>query len=184
MSGPQLAERVRALRPEVKVLYASGYPDELLRPHDVGEGAPDFLPKPFIPEQLAIKVREVLGSPRPWGRILVVDDEPGVRQVVRSLLENAGYAVAEAAHGGDAMAQVRAGGIDLVLTDLVMPEQEGVETIRALRLESPDMPIIAMSGAFGGDFLRIAGLVGAHATVSKPVDPTRLLGHVRAMLAR
>jgi len=184
MTGWQLAERVRALRPEVKVLYASGYPDELSRPDDVGDGAPAFLPKPFTPEQLAVKVREVLGSPRPWGRILVVDDEPGVRHVVRSLLESAGYAVAEAAHGGDALAQVRAGGIDLVLTDLVMPEQEGIETIRALRLESPDMPIIAMSGAFGGGFLRIAGLIGANATIPKPLDPARLLGQVRAMLTR
>jgi len=184
MGGRQLAERVRALRPEVKVLYASGYPDEVIRPEEAGDGSPSFLPKPFTPEQLASKVRQVLGPPCPWGRILVVDDEPGVRHVLRSLLEAAGYEVVEAAHGGEALTLVRAGGIDLVLTDLVMPEQEGIETIRALRLESPEVRVIAMSGAFGGDFLRIAGLVGAHATIPKPLDPARLLGQVRAVLAR
>jgi len=107
--------------------------------------------------------------------ILVVDDDPGVRDVIRSMLESAGYAVRVAANGKEAMKILRDDGIDLILTDLVMPEQEGIETIKALRREYPDLKVIAMSGAFGGDYLRIAAYLGAHGTLAKPIQMEALL---------
>jgi CheY-like chemotaxis protein len=117
-------------------------------------------------------------------RILVADDEAGVRSFLRILLEGAGYHVIEAADGRHALRQVRAGRVDLVITDLVMPELEGIETIRALRKEVPGIGIIAVSGAFEGQFLQIAEMVGADAILTKPVDPGSLLASVADVLKR
>jgi CheY-like chemotaxis protein len=108
-------------------------------------------------------------------KILVVDDDPGVRDVIRSMLESAGYSVLAAENGKEAMKILRSTRVDLILTDLVMPEQEGIETIKTLRREYPDLKVIAMSGAFGGDYLRIASYLGAHATLPKPIQMRALL---------
>lgn len=117
-------------------------------------------------------------------RILVVDDDEGVRDVIRSMLESAGYAVLLAENGKEAMKLLKTQRADLILTDLVMPEQEGIETIKALRLEYPDVKVIAMSGAFGGDYLRIASYLGAHATLAKPIQMDALLKLVRGLMSR
>lgn len=116
-------------------------------------------------------------------RILVVDDDAGVRDVLKSMLEAAGYSVSVAGNGKEAMRALRAEGADLILTDLVMPEQEGIETIKALRQQYPDLKVIAMSGAFGGDYLRIAAYLGAHGTLSKPIQMNALLKLVAEVLA-
>jgi len=117
------------------------------------------------------------------GRVLVVDDDAGVREVVRSMLESAGYQVVVAENGKEAMKLLETERADLILTDLVMPEQEGIETIKTLRREYPDLKVIAMSGAFGGDYLRIAAYLGAHATLAKPIQMNTLLRLVEKTLS-
>jgi len=117
------------------------------------------------------------------GRVLVVDDDAGVREVVRSMLESAGYQVVVAENGKEAMKMLETERADLILTDLVMPEQEGIETIKTLRREYPDLKVIAMSGAFGGDYLRIAAYLGAHATLAKPIQMNTLLRLVEKTLS-
>lgn len=107
--------------------------------------------------------------------VLVVDDDPGVRDVIRSMLESSGYKVLLAENGKEAMRLLKSERADLILTDLVMPEQEGIETIKALRQQYPESKVIAMSGAFGGDYLRIAAYLGAHATLAKPIQMDKLL---------
>ncbi len=107
--------------------------------------------------------------------VIVVDDDPGVRDVVRSMLESSGYKVLLAENGKEALRLLKSEHADLILTDLVMPEQEGIETIKALRRQYPKIKVIAMSGAFGGDYLRIAAYLGAHATLAKPIQMDRLL---------
>ena len=120
---------------------------------------------------------------KPRQRILVVDDDDGVRDVIRSMLESAGYGVLQAQNGREAMKLLRTQATDLILTDLVMPEQEGIETIKALRQEYPGVKVIAMSGAFGGDYLRIASYLGAHATLAKPIQMEALLNLVREVMS-
>ncbi|MGB9610695.1 MAG: response regulator [Bryobacteraceae bacterium] len=115
-------------------------------------------------------------------RILVVDDDPGVREVIRSMLESAGYTVLAAENGREAMKVLRSATVDLILTDLVMPEQEGIETIKTLRRDYPDLKVIAMSGAFGGDYLRIASYLGAHGTLPKPIQMPALLKLIAEIL--
>ena len=108
-------------------------------------------------------------------RVLVVDDDPAVRDVVTSMLETAGYEVTKAGDGRQALAVLSRIPIDVVITDLVMPEQEGIETIKLIRRDYPQARVIAMSGAFGGDYLRIAGYLGAHGTLAKPLQLATVL---------
>ena len=101
--------------------------------------------------------------------VLVVEDEAHIRELVCLHMQIEGYICIPAGDGRQALAKVRGEEIDLVLTDLVMPEQEGFETIQVIRREWPSIKVIAMSGAFGGEFLRIAKLLGAHSTLQKPL---------------
>ncbi len=115
-------------------------------------------------------------------RVLVVDDEPQIRSVVRVILETAHYEIDEVDDGAHAMARVEQWHPHLVITDLVMPDQEGMGLIRKLRQAYPTLGIIAMSGARGGTYLPVAKTMGANATLAKPFDPATLLAQVRHVL--
>ena len=181
MSGKELADWLRRLCPEVKVLFMSGYTDDVIAQHGVLESDYQFIQKPFSPKQLAQKVRSVLGTRA--RRIVVADDEIAVRHFLGMALERDGYKVFEAADGKQALKLAIANSVDLVITDLVMPEQEGLETIQGLRREVPGVGIIAISGAYQGRFLAAARMLGADAVMGKPVDPESLLAKVREVLA-
>jgi CheY-like chemotaxis protein len=180
--GRELADRLVKLRPGIKVLFMSGYTGDVIMHHGVLNEGMEFIQKPFSPEELARKVRAVLGPPASAARIVVADDEAGVRSFLRLALEGGGYEVIEAEDGKQALREARSGRVDLVITDLVMPEQEGIETIRALRREMPQVRIIAISGAFGGQFLKAAEMLGADAVLLKPVSAQLLLTTVAEVL--
>jgi DNA-binding NtrC family response regulator len=119
--------------------------------------------------------------------VLVVDDEPGVRALLRHVLEREGHAVIEAANGRRAMRALHGAPVDLVITDIIMPEQEGMETISEVRRLRPEIKIIAMSG--GGrrltmDFLPLASRMGADLTLEKPFKPAFVAAAVADLLAR
>jgi CheY-like chemotaxis protein len=104
-------------------------------------------------------------------RILIIDDDADFRALLRRVLVRAGYEVVEARDGREGMQCYRTAPTDIVLTDILMPEQEGLETIRALRQEFPAAKIIAFSGGgrLGGlDVLGIAKQFGAFHTLTKP----------------
>ena len=183
MSGKELERRVAERWPAIKVLFMSGYSEDAILQHGGPKKGTELIQKPFSPAELAHKVGEMLAEKVRAARILVVDDEAGVRRFFRLALEQAGYEVTEAENGKQALEQALAGRIDLLLTDLVMPEKEGIETIRALRQEAPGIGIIAVSGAFGGMFLSTARMLGADVVLSKPVDVDLLLAKVAAVLA-
>ena len=110
-------------------------------------------------------------------RIIVVDDEPSIRTLVARILARAQHDVREAANGLEGVAAHRADPADLVITDLYMPEQDGIETIRQIREFSPDTRILAMSGGGAGgstDALIDAGLFGADVVLQKPFTPQEL----------
>ena len=108
-------------------------------------------------------------------KILVVDDDEAVRRVLRAMLESGGFEVLEAPNGNEASILQSATPADLLITDLIMPEREGLETITAFRRDFPGVRIIAISGAFGGAFLNAARLLGADAILPKPVSASKLL---------
>ena len=120
-------------------------------------------------------------------RILVVDDELQMRQMLRQALERHGHTVDEAADGREALQRFAQQQPDLVITDLVMPEKEGIETIQALRQKCPPLPIIAISG--GGrvgpeNYLSMAGQMGANRTFAKPFSLEEILTAVRELTER
>ncbi len=118
-------------------------------------------------------------------RILLVDDDEPFRKMLRLTLTKLGYEVVEAANGKEALRLHAALPADLVITDLVMPEREGLETILELRRQQPTLKIIAMSG--GGrinarDFLVIAKVFGASRTFTKPFATADLAAAVAELL--
>ncbi|GAB6904929.1 Response regulator receiver protein (modular protein) [Desulfosarcina cetonica] len=118
--------------------------------------------------------------------ILIVDDDPQIRKLLNVTLRRSGYATLEAADGHQALRRFRQTPVDLVITDLIMPKKEGIETILEMRKERPAMPIIAISGGGQLDprtYLDIAEKIGVVETMVKPIDIARLVARVAAHLA-
>ena len=118
--------------------------------------------------------------------ILVVDDDLQVLDVMSEMLRLEGHEVTVAENGKEAVAHVLAERFDLIITDLIMPEKEGLETIADIRKSYSDMPIIAISG--GGrvgpnDYLETARFIGANATLAKPFARQELIQTVDSLLA-
>ena len=114
-------------------------------------------------------------------RILVVDDEEVIRFTLRQILEKAGHEVLEAVNGQEALYRFDEQRVDLVITDIIMPEKEGIETIVELRRRQPDLKIIAVSG--GGrtktmDYLQIAERLGADGALPKPLKRRAIIDAV------
>ncbi|HLJ20796.1 MAG TPA: response regulator [Stellaceae bacterium] len=118
--------------------------------------------------------------------ILVIDDDEAMRRFVALALGRQGHAVAEAADGAEALKIMGERAIDLVITDLLMPETDGIETIMELRRLYPATKIIAISGGgeyqSGKGFLRAAESLGADRTLMKPFQFQQLLPAVQALL--
>jgi PAS domain S-box-containing protein len=182
MSGTELVERLKAFYPTTPVLFMSGFSRDSSVESAAAESSWFFIPKPFAIQAFKLKVREILDQNKAKRRILVADDEPAIRHLLKEILERSDFEVVEAADGKAALREIRSQPIDLVLTDLVMPEKEGLETIPIIRREFPAIKIIAMSGAFGGEFLNPAKLLGAHATLLKPISPSTVLEAVKKVL--
>ena len=118
-------------------------------------------------------------------RILIIDDEEKVLNVLCSALTRAGFAVIKAFNGKEGMKLHREDPVDLIITDLIMPEKEGIETIRELTAKFPNTKIIAISG--GGHigpehYLNMAKMFGAQRTLAKPFRRDELVRTVEELL--
>jgi CheY-like chemotaxis protein len=118
--------------------------------------------------------------------ILVIDDEEAIRTLCRRILTHEGYQVIEAPDGAEGVRQYREQRPDLIITDIIMPEKEGIETIMDLRREFPAVKIIAISGGgqatTGATCLHLAKSLGALKTLAKPFTRQELLEAVRYAL--
>ncbi len=120
-------------------------------------------------------------------RVLIVDDDPAIREVIRIALSQAGFATAEAADGAAALAQIGAGtlsaGPDLVILDVMLPEMDGTDVCRAVRRHST-VPILFLSSR-DSEVDRIVGLeIGGDDYLVKPFSPRELVARVRVLLRR
>ncbi len=116
--------------------------------------------------------------------ILVVDDEPPLRRMLRRMLEKDGYRVLEASNGREALRVFADEHVDVVITDLFMPEKDGLETIREIRNLSPEAGILAISGGgktVGQDLLPYAEMLGAQRVLAKPLKHRDLLEAIQAI---
>ena len=112
--------------------------------------------------------------------ILVVDDNSNLREALVAVLDNAGYEVFQASDGNAAIAEMRQRPVALLITDLVMPEKEGIETMRQFIQEFPRMPMIAISGM--PEYLPVAKALGAAVVLEKPIAYADLLQAVRNLI--
>jgi len=120
-------------------------------------------------------------------RILVIDDHYALRQTIREILEDEGHEVYDAPDGQSGIEAQRRSQVDLIITDIFMPQKEGMSTIRELNAEFPDLPILAMSGGHEDltspeGFIELARRFGARGTMTKPFKVSELLGEVHRLL--
>jgi two-component system chemotaxis response regulator CheY len=117
--------------------------------------------------------------------VLIIDDDAGMRRVLRLTLERVGHTVSEAANGVEGVSRYRSAPTDLVITDVYMPDQDGIETIQMLREEFPATRILAISGGAvsgSGAALTDARMLGADATLAKPFAMEALVRCVTELL--
>ncbi len=120
-------------------------------------------------------------------QILVIDDEKSIRSLLRQLFERQGYKVLVAANGDEGIQTFNENSVDLVIMDLIMPEKDGIETIRELRSLDPDIKIIAISG--GGIlkpdlYLKLARKFGALYSFQKPIENDKILTFVENLFGQ
>lgn len=118
-------------------------------------------------------------------RIFVFDDEESILMMLKKMLEREGHEIETATNGKEGMDLFEKGKPDLLITDIIMPEKEGLETILQLRKRFPDLKIIAISGGgrIGPDeYLPVAKLLGASAVFQKPLIPKEFLQTVASLL--
>ena len=126
------------------------------------------------------------------GNALVIDDDCLVRATLQLFLEMDGWAVTAANNGKRAMAILEGHAFDVIVTDLMMPEMEGIETIREIRKACIQTPILAISGGFAArnspagsgviDFLRMSRELGASGTLTKPFTSSEFIGKINEIL--
>jgi DNA-binding response OmpR family regulator len=114
-------------------------------------------------------------------RILLIEDNDPVRALLRESLVLEGHTVIEACDGGEGLHLFRQGGVELVITDILMPEKEGLAVVMELRNARPPVPVIAISGG-GQDYLATATLLGAAKVLVKPFPAAVLLAAIAELL--
>ncbi len=119
-------------------------------------------------------------------RILVIDDEPLLRKALCEILEYVGFRVLDAPNGKEGLDLHDREPVDLVITDIFMPEKEGIETIKEFRENYPDLKIVAMSGGGGmiesTDYLKLAVSLGADKVFRKPFKGDEIVEAVQSLL--
>ncbi len=117
--------------------------------------------------------------------ILIIDDDPQINHLLQDVLELEGYQVITAQRATEGLHHLETTTIDLVITDVIMPDKEGLETIREMRQRFPQTKILAISGGLtrsGVDVLEIAKRLGANSVLSKPFGVEDLIKSVRMLL--
>ena len=188
--GLSLIKGLREYSRNIKMIALTGHDSEALDQAKEA-GASYCFHKPFKMDELLEAVEDLVSeepespSEAPASRILVIDDDPLIRAALRGILEPVGYSVEEAANGREGIDQNRQCPADLVITNIVMPEMDGLELIRELHAVKPGLPLIAISGYDPKDesgYLALAEEYGALRSFSKPFDRAEVLEAVKEAL--
>jgi CheY-like chemotaxis protein len=203
MSGAAMVERLRGDRPDLKVLYMSGYPDEAIAPHGVLTSGTHFIPKPFTERAFAVKVREALGVPdlgekaeagariaaaektaaatAPTGRrALMIDDDGQYRELVRHFCAKHGHACTGVDSAAAAIKALAGATFDVLLVDLNIPGTSGEHVLREIRAAGHATPAIILTGDVASADMEVLRPLGAALVVNKSSDAHPLLQALEA----
>jgi two-component system cell cycle sensor histidine kinase/response regulator CckA len=180
MNGKTVSERLKVLRRDLKVLFVSGYTSDVIGQRGVLDRGLAFLHKPFSSDELAAKVREVLGEAEVGVvTVLLVEDFKKVRELLAEILCEGGYAVVEARDGLQALERLREQPVRVALLDMNMPQMGGFAAAKKMRKQHPEIKIVLMSAAFEDGFHVNLKALGVDAVLQKPVSSDTLLDTLR-----
>jgi len=190
LTGVELAEEIFEIHPGTPIILCAGFSETVDREKARRLCIREILMKPILTNDLAQAIVRVLdpgdGKQKVTGkRILIMDDDRQIRDMIRAVIEREGHVALEASDGKQGVRLCRRESVDLVITDIFMPETDGLQAIREIRQDSPGTKIIAISGGgetVAGDFLSHAQLFGADLAFSKPLSLADLAGAVRELL--
>lgn len=188
LTGLELATEALKIRNDLPIILCTGYSREIDPEKAEAVGIRRFVMKPIGSQDLGRAIRNVLDAKKKdlvRGKILVMDDDEIMRDMIVQLLSEAGYVAESAPDGRRGLKLLETRPFDLIVTDMVMPDKEGLETILAIRKKNKTVPIIAISG--GGKlgperYLPLAREFGANVTFQKPFDNERFLEAVQKCL--
>ncbi|HEY4058867.1 MAG TPA: EAL domain-containing protein [Kofleriaceae bacterium] len=174
--GDLLARELRDLRASLQVVLMSGYPTGALGPS--GDAPAGLLAKPFLPAQLREAVAQVASTsgairrsePSLQPRVLLVDDDGDLRKMLSRVLKRASFDVEEVSSGRAALKRLDEKRFDVVLSDVHMPDGDGLEVVRGVRRHDLDLPVILMSGKPDVQSAATALEYGAFRYLTKPLD--------------
>lgn len=189
MNGFELCEHIRKDSPDAIIYALTGYAG-LFGEHEIAEAGFDgYFAKPVRVETLyqitkdSFEKLNRVNSRKVIKRILVVDDEEQVRKMLRKMLEREGYEVVEAADGNEAINRHSEQSFDLIITDIIMPGKEGIETIIEIKNNDPEAQFIVVSGScwYGSDVeFDMAKILDAK-ILRKPFEREALLNVIKQM---
>ncbi|HXC02130.1 MAG TPA: response regulator [Opitutaceae bacterium] len=185
MTGLVLAGQLLRIRPKLPIIITTGYNAALTAAQVEAVGIRQLLFKPITVQSLGTAVHAIL-SAKSATRILLIDDDDPFRTMLRLTLAHFGYIVIEARNGKEGLALFKEADVDLVITDIVMPEKEGLEVLMELRTRQlPPVKIIAISGGARvniADNLRMAKLLGAAKVLTKPFSNEAMIAAINELL--
>jgi CheY-like chemotaxis protein len=190
LRSTELARMARERQPQIAVLYTSGYTENSIVHGGRLDAGLELLSKPYSREQLARKLRQLLGraseagaeppAPAAPAVVLLVEDDPLIRMSTADILEEVGLVVREAGSGAAALAEMAAGGIDLCIVDVGLPDMNGLDLAARIRGQAPEMPLIFATGhARLPEAESLANVV----TLAKPYGDLQLREAIAGLLA-
>jgi PAS domain S-box-containing protein len=181
MNGRQLADEVRSHRPDLKVLFTTGYARNAIVHDGRLDAGVELITKPFTRAALSTKLRDIIGATRHPGRILLVEDEAMIQMLATEYLEEAGFTVDKASTGVEAMNKLRLvpGGVDAIIVDIGLPDRKGDELVREIKAVNPALPIILATGQSARTVRERFKNEGNVGIVTKPYTASDLLRALR-----
>lgn len=189
LHSPELVRLARERLPRIKVLFTSGYTENVIVPDGRLDPGVDLLTKPYSREALARKIRAMLSQPprpeteralprpparprsRPERTVLLVEDEATIRAWTAEMLSELGYAVVEADSAASAIKALDTAPVDLLFTDIKLPGASGIDLARTARQRCPELPLIFTSG---GEGVPASAGLGRYITLLKPYSAAEL----------